>query len=269
MIEFTYFDQILPMLRHIQGVLTDNDPNEEDRQWHGDRSTNKLLAWTPEMCGLRIQLSNNGREIAFYTFLNLVVIWGIYEQALEQLQPRHRHRPQPTSDLGTFRDTVNRCTNLSEIEEILGPFASTDGSVKLKPLTFTKPSECGRSLELHIHSIEFREHAGTLQAEDIYWWMQLTVTIMQYAQWLTHEDLAFGLFGEVHLTVLLELTSFSRKGKEFYVKRMEELARMEELERVEGESTPLHTPVRIKELELIRDELARSKEQLAPIPWSP
>ena len=91
-VDFTSFDYILPMLVHIQNVLTNNEQEDGNRQRQVDRARNRLVAWTPEMCGFRLQLSNNGREIAFDTFLNLVVICATFEQALQQLQPRHRHR---------------------------------------------------------------------------------------------------------------------------------------------------------------------------------
>ncbi len=45
--------------------------------------------------------------------------------------------------------------------------ASTDEAAKIKPLMFMKAAK-RRPQELYVHSVEFREHAGTLQADGIY-----------------------------------------------------------------------------------------------------
>jgi len=277
----SYIDDIYPILRHIQNVLMKHESEGGGHQLQVDRATKKLIACIPETSRLRIQLSNDARAIAFNTFRNLVVLWGTYEQALEQLQPKYCHRPPTFDNEPTFRRTVNECTNLSEVQELLGTFASTDNSAKIKLSMSTRPSGCGRSQELHIHSVELTEHAATLQADDIYWWMRLTVKIMQYAQWLTDKDFAFGLYGKVCLGHLLELINFTRSGKEFYLRRLKELERMEkvartgkvttveELGRIEEKPAPLHELARIDQIEGLEEDLARTEEKHAPIPWSP
>lgn len=184
-------------------MLGNNEPEHGDQQCQLDRATNKLKSCIPQKSRLRVQLSNRGREVPFYTFRNLVVLWANFEQVLDQLQPRHCYRPPNISDRETLTRIVHNCTNLSELEELLGPFVSTDELAKIKPLLFTRPSTCGRAQELRIRSIEFRGHAGTLQAEDICWWVELIAKIMHFAQWLTDKDFALMIYGMATLADLL------------------------------------------------------------------
>lgn len=104
---------------------------------------------------------------------------------------------------------------------------------------------------------------------------------MQYAQWLTDKDFAFELYGKVCLGHLLELINFSRSGKEFYLRRLKELERTENvartetvttvevLGRIEEKPSPLHELARIDHLKGLEEDLARNEDRHAPIPWSP
>lgn len=235
-IDFTYFEHMFPMFRHIQNVLTDAEAENGDRQWLEGTSKNRHMSWTNETCSLRIQLAYDGREIPFHTLQNLVAIWAIYEDVIEMLQPDHHHgynvrlavslstRFPVSADKETYRTAIYHCKTLPELRDLAGLYATCGGRTKINLLTFSQDSGLGHGLQLQAHTIEFREHVGTLNADDIKWWMLFTSKMLRFAQALTDANLAFDAHGDLRVIDLLDLIGFPREGQEFYVRRLAELA---------------------------------------------
>ncbi|KAI9872245.1 MAG: hypothetical protein M1830_001871 [Pleopsidium flavum] len=234
--DFTYFEHMFPMFRHIQNVLTDAEAGIGDRQWLDGVSTNRHMSWTNETCSLRIQLAYDGREIPFRTIQNLVATWVVYEDAIEMLQPVHHHgyniplaftlstRFPVSANKETYRMAIYHCKTLPELRNLVGLYATAGGEAKINFLTFSQDSGLGRSLQSQAHTIEFREHAGTLNADDIKWWMLFTSKMLRFAQALTDANLIFDAHGDFHVIGLLKLIGFPRQGQDFYMRRLEELA---------------------------------------------
>lgn len=222
------------MLKRIQSVLTDAEVETIDRQWLEGISKNRHMSWTNQTCNLGIQLAYDCREMPFQTLQNLVAIWTIYEEAIETLQSCRKDTYTSCSSLGqtailpadadqeAYRRAIYDCANFAELEGLLGLH---DPSSKIHPRTFTPNSEDGRGFQLQAYAIDFTEHAGTLNADDLRWWVLFTARMIDFAQALTDANVTFNAHGDLHFADLLDLISFEVDGRDYYVKNLAKLAR--------------------------------------------
>ncbi len=219
-------------------------------------------AWAGRGTGLHVHVALGKYEyLGLHTLQNLVAIWGCFESQLGRLQPKRRHQnPYAKSlwvgfsdksslgeryeeikgmscerfcaevysaeDIGQLADIVNPWTR--ELEDIhFALLAPRYSRLNLQGLVRAYENLDDDSLKL---TVEFREHVGTLSAEEIRWWVLLIAACVRFAERLEREKLCWAVVGVLDLEYLWEMVDFEVEGRAFYRARMDALAREEALE---------------------------------------
>ncbi|KAH0534048.1 hypothetical protein FGG08_007345 [Glutinoglossum americanum] len=170
--------------------------------------------WVNSSCGMHVHVSIRDfgtRNFEFLTIQNLIAFWGVYEKEIERLHPEHRRHPRniyaaslrsaaphdpKDTDLRVaqwlFR--VYSCKNFSDLRDL------TDGSAgrgdardsKVNIVAYS-PRDTDTIRPLREPTIEFREHAGTLDPKDIFCWIMFVTRVVRFAVFLTIRNCRFSI----------------------------------------------------------------------------
>lgn len=174
---------------------------------------------------------------------NLVVLWGIWEEVIETIHPEERHnlnneyaqslwrykqkiardyryRPCERGEidqdpsLGNFLHKVYGAVDVDHLRAIIGPMDEPKYSkLHISPPFHLKPL-----------TIEFREHRGTTNSQEILWWVRLLERFLSFASRLTYhrwwcvaQNAQNDIFTQnLSLDKLLVLLQFDDEGKAFF-----------------------------------------------------
>ncbi|KAI9682242.1 MAG: hypothetical protein M1817_000296 [Caeruleum heppii] len=183
------------------------------------RETSKSFAWTNKTCNLYIDVGLIGKDLTerriwkLGTVQNLLTLWVLFQDPLESIHPFHRRttnrdftqassllsRSIPTTrdNLDWLRE-VEMTQSFREVLECIGPNAET------RKINFAElpwfPDYLGSK-----PTIEFREHCGTLDVEDVLRWMDLVVASCRFATALEEHGLRFCAQGTLRFEDLVNL----------------------------------------------------------------
>lgn len=164
---------------------------------------------------------------------------------------------------------------LEELQELVCPPATSEKRAKIHISTSTKPLTDGheQGTQLQAHGVEFREHAGTIDADGTRWWVLFTYMLFGFAQEMTDNDTTFDAYGNLEVTTLFDAIDFPQAGRDFYAQRLANFTPVEESLRSTASFqsvVPLANQVLIWSCDLLLAEsgcLLTSHTRL--VPWSP
>ncbi|KAI9781812.1 MAG: hypothetical protein M1835_004185 [Candelina submexicana] len=221
--------------------------------------TTNYTAWTPPKTGVHIHIAlSQYSHLSFHTLQNLLAIWGCFEKQLNRLQPVHRHENDYCKSLWLFlakgASYANFCRMMYSARDIpqLSIFTNPlidniidSGDlddprytrINLQTLTIAidmvEDSDGDEEIETVQDAVvyngakltvEFREHAGTLRAEDVRWWVLFVAAVVRFAESCDRQGVCWGVQGELDIEDLWEMVGFEEEGREFYRERMERLS---------------------------------------------
>jgi hypothetical protein len=126
---------------------------------------------------------------------NLVILWAYWERNIESFHPFYRHpkfneyaqsllsSAKGIEDLDTWAqwaEHVYSLRNSEEIRNFLGVITAKYVKVHISP-----------ARERRRETVEFREHRGTTDAEEIRWWVVFTERVIQYCWRLAEANFRF------------------------------------------------------------------------------
>ena len=149
--------------------------------------TSRFTVFTPESAGLHVHVGNKTSGFSLQAVKNLAMLVCCFERQFNQLHPgnrlnnyhcrtpsyefnRHRHHPQ---------ETVKRIEDFTTLSQLILNFQGGDcGAYNLYNLDYGEK-----------RTIEFRQHAGTLEFPKIYRWVVLCCALIKLVHVVEPEDL--------------------------------------------------------------------------------
>lgn len=206
-------------------------------------SSLKDAAYANKSTGLHVHLgleSDPGLELP--TLKALALLWAISEQAIETIHPPHRHGENNfwcKSLLNRIEAAPDRATKLVHLAfylvkaENLAQIQSFTGG-SLSKMNISKATEKKKI------TVEFREHAGTLAADDIQRWVNFcqkmllhSVKMAARTSWTKDEMLQ--MFEDLtDLGYLMELIGLEEVDKQYFLRRQGKIAAARYVERELG-----------------------------------
>ncbi|KAI9716949.1 MAG: hypothetical protein M1812_005098 [Candelaria pacifica] len=220
-------DFVTLLYERIGRVLLDHEsvfwPHEDRKGPH--------KAFVNKTCGLHVHLAFENQEIPLETLQNLMIIWSIFEDEIEKFQPldcRAEYGTLPAL-LSRFpgeaggklsRKAVLMCNDPDQLMSYFRPQGAIPEHSKIRLTAFNKPQQGP-----NVRTIEFREHAGTLDPAAITSWVLFTSGVLRLAQALTDANLILDVAGDVGITDLFELIQFPPEEQEHFAKQIVQNAR--------------------------------------------
>ncbi|KAI9699431.1 MAG: hypothetical protein M1836_003042 [Candelina mexicana] len=220
-------DFVTILFERIGRVLADH----ESVFWPHQLRYGPHKAFVNETCGLHVHLAYENQDIPLETLKNLVIIWALFEDEIETLQPMAHHagagmftslRRRFPGENGRklFLKAVRVCKDPDQLMTYTRPQGSIPEYSKIRLTDFSN-STAGSN----VRTIEFREHEGTLDPMAIRWWILFTSGVLRFAQALADANQVFDVAGNVGITDLFDLIEFPPEGQEFYARRIVRHAR--------------------------------------------
>ncbi|KAH0556814.1 hypothetical protein GP486_005398 [Trichoglossum hirsutum] len=171
--------------------------------------------WVNSTCGMHVHVSisqGSGEEIEDFEFLtvqNLVAFWGVYETQIEKLHPPYRrsrtniyaaslranvpHDPR-IKDLGAAQwlFLVYSCKTFNELRNLIdGSMGRGDPRDSKVNIVSYSPHVADTPRPSREPTIEFREHAGTLDPTEVRNWILFVTSVVRFAIYLTRRNCRF------------------------------------------------------------------------------
>ena len=215
----------------IGRVLTRLIGSEEDYPgtnwgWFQRGPGNQSKAWTDDTCSLRVQICSTEEHEYFTlrTLQELVSLWGISEEALKEFGPlQHNldvlnarslwHNIPAGLSRKEFQNIVHSTKNVKELQDIIHHI----NGQSLSKIRFTTMKCWLIDRVNRVCVIEFTEHVGTLDIEDVAFWAGFTVEILRICQQMADDNTRFmdkgpqGRFGFMDLLEWLQPSEESRR----------------------------------------------------------
>ncbi|KAL7271433.1 hypothetical protein RUND412_005810 [Rhizina undulata] len=139
--------------------------------------------------GLHVHVGYGESEFPFLTLLNIASVLVLFEPVIEiWVHPGHRGVTSPNENIKSNRknELLEDLTNLQVIDQISGckTVAALQRVVNHAPVSY---AGCSKSFKYNfmsltaIGTIEFRQHAGTENLEDIQMWVLLCTALVRAA----------------------------------------------------------------------------------------
>ncbi|KAI9701511.1 MAG: hypothetical protein M1836_001567 [Candelina mexicana] len=220
--------------------------------------TTNYTAWTPPKTGMHIHIAlSQYSHLSFHTLQNLLAIWGCFEKQLNRLQPVHRHENVYCKSLwlffakgasyAQFCRMIYAARDIPQLSIFVNPW--TDNLIDsggcedprytrinlqalIKAIDMVEDSDGDEEIETAHDAVvyngakltvEFREHAGTLKAADVRWWVLFVAAVVRFAERCDRQGVCWGVQGELDIEDLWEMVGFEEEGRRFYRGRMERL----------------------------------------------
>jgi hypothetical protein len=206
--------------------------------------------WVDSTCGMHVHVSinqdhENENEIENFEFLtvqNLIAFWGVYEMQIEKLHPPRRNFPTNiyaaslqanvphdphAKDLGAARwlFLVYSCMNFNDLRTLIdGSMGRGDPRDSKINIVAYSPRDTDTPRPAREPTIEFREHAGTLDPTEVRNWVLFVTKVVRFAIYLTERNCRFSIEDDTACAIgdIFVALDFSYKTWRFYWERVME-----------------------------------------------
>ena len=215
-----------------------------------------LRAWFNGEEGLHVHFGIEGDELDLATCQNVIALYGLFESEIEQWLPLHRRdnidqakrvrigmeylkyntegaaeekvmlfKRQKYTPQG-FTEKVYLTRNLNDLKTIAsGAILSANLAAGSSMAMETVTANISMARDNKPTTIEFRQHEGTIDSDDIYWWALFLGKLVRYAHLLKQLDFKFldkeplpvpSLVELVTNKSILDLLTFPQEGKQYF-----------------------------------------------------
>jgi Putative amidoligase enzyme len=177
--------------------------------------------WTNESCGLHVHirvLQNPNPDLKvdnleFLAIQNVIAVWGVYEKEIEKFHPDHRRAPHnkyaaslrskapylPNDPAGSTADWLTHvyaCRDFNDLRELVqnNTGVGDAGYSKINIVAYS-PRDSDKARPDRDPTIEFREHAGSLDPFEITFWIAFVSKMVLFGVWLAQSGLVFDIEG--------------------------------------------------------------------------
>ncbi|KAI9785463.1 MAG: hypothetical protein M1839_009204 [Geoglossum umbratile] len=177
--------------------------------------------WSNKSCGLHVHIGvlqdpNPNLKVdnlEFLTIQNLVAVWGVYEKEIEQLHPAYRrapdnkfaaslrsiapHRPNyQAASAADWLTLVYACRDFDSLRDLIqnttGVGDTRDSKINIVAYSRRDTDKVRPNRD---PTIEFREHAGSLDPFEVSFWIAFVSKMVLFGVWLAKSNLRFDIEG--------------------------------------------------------------------------
>jgi hypothetical protein len=197
--------------------------------------------WVDPSCGMHVHVSiirdpeNAIENFEFLTVQNLIAFWGVYEKEIERLHPGHRHPPNiyaaslraiaphdlQASDFGVAKwlFCVYSCRNFGDLRSLIDGSAGRGDprDSKINIVAYAPRHNDTRRPD-RAPTIEFREHAGTLDPTEVGNWIIFVTKAVRFAMYLAQRNCRFDIENPANCDIgdIFEALDFGYKVWRYY-----------------------------------------------------
>jgi hypothetical protein len=197
--------------------------------------------WVDHSCGMHIHVSIDQdpqsavENFEFLAVQNLVAFWGIYEKQIERLHPEHRHHPNiyaaslraaapfdpqaPDFGAAQWLFRVYLCRNFSDLRNLIdGSAGRGDPRDSKINIVAYAPRHDDTTRPDRDPTIEFREHAGTLDPVEMSNWIFFVMKTVRFAMYLAQRNCRFDIEGAANVDIgdIFEALDFGFRMSRYY-----------------------------------------------------
>ncbi|KAI9774803.1 MAG: hypothetical protein M1840_000019 [Geoglossum simile] len=175
--------------------------------------------WTNKSCGLHVHVRVNQNpnpdfevdDLGFFAIQNVIAIWGVYEKEIEKFHPEHRRAPHnryaaslrskaphlrndPAGSTADWLTLVYACKDFDDLRNLVqnntGVGDARDSKINIVAYS---PRDSDKARPDRDPTIEFREHAGSLDPVEITFWIAFVSKMVLFGVWLAKSGLVFDI----------------------------------------------------------------------------